>query len=69
MTTVAATARLLNPGSYDAAGFDPATQRLLRATIDWFEAKGKARITTEIHSDEWRTSSSSSRASRPSPRC
>jgi acyl-CoA dehydrogenase len=53
MTTVAATARLLNPGSFDAAAFDPATQRLLRATIDWFEAKGKTRITSEIHSDEW----------------
>ncbi|MCW2958261.1 MAG: hypothetical protein JWP18_1064 [Solirubrobacterales bacterium] len=53
MTTAAATARLFNPGSYDAAEFDPATQRLLRATIEWFEGKGKARITTEIHSDEW----------------
>jgi acyl-CoA dehydrogenase len=53
MTTAAATARLFNPGSYDAAAFDPATQRLLRATIEWFEGKGKARITTEIHSDEW----------------
>src|SRR4051794_15126260 len=53
MTTVAATARLLNPGTYDATEFDPATQRLLRATIDWFEAKGKARITAELNSDEW----------------
>ena len=44
MTIAATTTRLLNPASYDASEFDPATQRLLRATIDWFEAKGKARL-------------------------
>ena len=53
MATVAATQRLFNPGTYDAAEFDPATQRLLRATIDWFEAKGKARLTSEIRTDVW----------------
>ena len=55
MTTAAATAtaRLFNPANYDAAEFDEATQRLLRATIDWFEAKGKTRITAELNSDEW----------------
>ncbi len=53
MSTATATARLLNPATYDAAEFDPATQRLLRATIDWFEAKGKAAITAEIHTDAW----------------
>ncbi|MGE5407773.1 MAG: acyl-CoA dehydrogenase family protein [Syntrophothermus sp.] len=45
--------RLLNPRAYDAAEFDPATRRLFRATIDWFEAKGKARLTSEVHTDEW----------------
>ena len=40
--TATATGRLLNPATYDAAEFDAATQRLFRATIDWFEAKGKA---------------------------
>src|SRR5687767_2840307 len=53
MTTATVTARLLNPGSYDAAGFDPATRRLLRATIEWFEAKGKAALTREASSDDW----------------
>ena len=40
--TTSTTARLLNPSTYDAVEFDPATRRLFRATIDWFEAKGKA---------------------------
>ena len=53
MPTLTATTRLLNPGSYDAAEFDPATQRVLRATIDWFEAKGKSRLTAETRSDDW----------------
>jgi acyl-CoA dehydrogenase len=44
MTTATATARLLNPATYEGSGFDPETQRILRATIDWFEAKGKARL-------------------------
>jgi len=53
-TTVASTtARLLNPGTYDAAEFDPATRKLFRATIDWFEAKGKARLTAEVRTDVW----------------
>ena len=53
MTTATAASRLLNPTTYDAAEFDPATRRLLRATIDWFEAKGTARIAEEIRTDEW----------------
>ena len=53
MPTATATARLLNPASYEAAEFDPATQRLLRATIDWFEAKGKKRLTAETRTDGW----------------
>src|SRR5215213_7619258 len=53
MPTLTATTRLLNPGSYDAAEFDPATQRVLRATIDWFEAKGKATLTAEVRTDVW----------------
>src|SRR5215204_1391764 len=51
--TASTTARLLNPATYDAAEFDPATRRVLRATIDWFEAKGKAAITSEVRSDGW----------------
>src|SRR5215203_6711326 len=53
MPTLTATTRLLNPGSYEAAEFDPATRRVLRATIDWFEAKGKAAITSEVRTDLW----------------
>ncbi|MDH6679993.1 acyl-CoA dehydrogenase [Rhodococcus sp. LBL1] len=35
---------LLNPHDYDPTVFDPNTRRLLRATIDWFEARGKRRL-------------------------
>jgi acyl-CoA dehydrogenase len=53
MATATLTSRLLNPTAYEATEFDPATRRLLRATIDWFEAKGAARIAEEVRSDEW----------------
>jgi acyl-CoA dehydrogenase len=39
--TPAAIGRLFHPATYDPAEFDAATRRLLRATIDWFEARGK----------------------------
>ena len=51
--TASTTARLLNPGTYDATEFDPATRRVFRATIDWFEAKGKAALTSEVRTDVW----------------
>ena len=50
--TTAAT-RLLNPRTYEATEFDPATAKLFRATIDWFEGKGKARLTSEVRTDAW----------------
>ena len=55
MTTVTAqdTCRLLRPDRYDASEFDPATRRLLKATIDFFESKGKAAVMAETRSDEW----------------
>ncbi len=53
MTTATLTPRLFNPTTFDAAEFDPATQRLFRATIDWFEAKGQAQIAEEVRKDEW----------------
>src|SRR3954454_22008647 len=53
MTTATSTARLLNPGTYDGAEFDAATQRVLRATIDFFESKGKQRLIDEMHSEDW----------------
>ena len=52
-TAATATTRLLNPATYDAAEFDPATRRLLRATIAWFEAKGKGKLMAETRSDHW----------------
>ncbi len=53
MTTATLTPRLFNPTAFEAAEFDPATQRLFRATIDWFEAKGQERIAEEVRKDEW----------------
>ncbi|BBH67522.1 acyl-CoA dehydrogenase [Actinoplanes sp. OR16] len=44
---------LLNPHTYDPAHFDPETRRLLRATIDFFEERGKGRL-LQAHIDrEW----------------
>ena len=51
--TTSTTSRLLNPGTYDPVEFDPATRRLFRATIDWFEAKGKVALTAEVRTDVW----------------
>jgi acyl-CoA dehydrogenase len=53
MTIATGAARLFNPATYDGSEFDFETQRVLRATIDWFEAKGKARLLAESHTDEW----------------
>ncbi|WP_410621441.1 acyl-CoA dehydrogenase [Amycolatopsis sp. cmx-8-4] len=40
---------LLNPHEYDPAHFDAETRRLLRATIDWFEQRGKAKLAEDYH--------------------
>jgi len=40
---------LLNPRDYDPGHFDGETRRLLRATIDWFEQRGKAKLTEDYH--------------------
>src|SRR4051812_18543697 len=53
MPTATAAPGLFNPRLFDGSEFDPATQRLFRATIDWFEAKGKARLASETRSDTW----------------
>jgi acyl-CoA dehydrogenase len=44
-----ATELLLNPGGYDPRHFDPETRRLLRATIEWFEQRGKRKLTADYH--------------------
>jgi acyl-CoA dehydrogenase len=51
--TASTTSRLLNPGTYDPPELDPDTRRLLRATIAWFEAKGKTALTAEVRTDVW----------------
>jgi len=40
---------LFNPNTYDPAHFDAETRRLLRATIDWFEQRGKAKLLEDYH--------------------
>ncbi|MBB4685649.1 acyl-CoA dehydrogenase [Amycolatopsis jiangsuensis] len=46
---MSATSLLLNPHAYDPQRFDQETRRLLRATIDWFEARGKRKLTEDYH--------------------
>ena len=44
---------LLNPRTYDPADLDPEARRLLRATIEWFEARGKTELKRVHHEREW----------------
>ncbi|MFG2620802.1 acyl-CoA dehydrogenase family protein [Streptomyces sp. NPDC048507] len=44
---------LFNPRTYDPAHFDPETRRLLRATVDWFEARGKRRLIEDYRTRAW----------------
>ncbi|MFE6038940.1 acyl-CoA dehydrogenase [Streptomyces sp. NPDC056452] len=44
---------LFNPRTYDPAHFDPETRRLLRATIDWFEARGKKALLSDYIDRTW----------------
>ena len=46
-------ALLFNPRSYDPSHLDAETQRLLHATIDWFEGRGKRRIIAEDLERRW----------------
>jgi acyl-CoA dehydrogenase len=46
---------LLNPNTYDPAQFDAETRRLLRALIDWFEARGKTKLLQEDLEATWVT--------------
>lgn len=48
------TGRLLfNPTTYDPAQFDPETRRILRAVIDWFEARGKKQLLSDDLEAVW----------------
>lgn len=44
---------LLNPSTADYAHFDGETRRLLRATVDFFESQGKARLLQADLQAEW----------------
>lgn len=44
---------LFNPRTYDPAHFDPETRRLLRATVDWFEDRGKRKLLEDYRSRAW----------------
>ncbi|WP_181772153.1 acyl-CoA dehydrogenase [Amycolatopsis pittospori] len=40
---------LVHPHRYDPERFDAETRRLLRATIDWFESRGKRKLVADYH--------------------
>lgn len=44
---------LFNPTTYDPAQFDPETRRILRAVIDWFEARGKKQLLSDDLEAVW----------------
>lgn len=44
---------LFNPHTYDPTHFDAETRRLLRATIDWFEDRGKRRLIEDYRTRAW----------------
>lgn len=44
---------LFDPNSYDPQHFDAETRRLLRATIDWFEGRGKKRLLDDDLAARW----------------
>ncbi|MEO3761435.1 acyl-CoA dehydrogenase family protein [Mycobacterium sp. B14F4] len=44
---------LFNPNTYDPEQFDGVTRRLLRATIDWFEGRGKKRLLDDDLAARW----------------
>jgi acyl-CoA dehydrogenase len=46
---------LLDPNHYDPAHLDDETRRLLRATVDWFEARGKRQLIADAQERVWYT--------------
>ncbi|MGC5330176.1 acyl-CoA dehydrogenase family protein [Micromonospora sp. DT62] len=44
---------LLDPHSYDPTHLDDTTRRLLRATVDWFEGRGKKALLDSYDRHEW----------------
>ncbi|WP_069167610.1 acyl-CoA dehydrogenase family protein [Nocardia altamirensis] len=46
-------ALLFNPATYDPQQFDAETRRLLRATIEWFESRGKQQLLVDDADAVW----------------
>ncbi|MFI6999425.1 acyl-CoA dehydrogenase family protein [Nocardia sp. NPDC050175] len=46
-------ALLFNPATYDPQQFDAETRRLLRATIEWFESRGKQQLLADDADAVW----------------
>ncbi|MFI9510137.1 acyl-CoA dehydrogenase family protein [Nocardia sp. NPDC052566] len=46
-------ALLFNPATYDPQQFDAETRRLLKATIEWFESRGKVRLLADDADAVW----------------
>jgi acyl-CoA dehydrogenase len=44
---------LLNPRTDEPSELDPEARRLLRATVEWFESRGKAELKRAHHDREW----------------
>jgi acyl-CoA dehydrogenase len=44
---------LFNPATFDASGFDEETRRVLLATIEWFEQRGKVALKHHHHERTW----------------
>jgi len=44
---------LFNPRTYDGAGLDPESRRIMLATIDFFESRGKVALKENDHERRW----------------
>ncbi|SCE98092.1 acyl-CoA dehydrogenase [Micromonospora mirobrigensis] len=44
---------LLNPRTYDPTQLDDESRRLLRATVDWFESRGKRELVDSYNHQRW----------------
>ncbi len=49
----ATSTQVFNPSTYDPSAFDEKTQRLLLATIDFFESRGKVALKEADHERRW----------------
>ncbi len=44
---------LFNPRTYDGAGLDPESRRIMLATIEFFESRGKETLKEHDHERRW----------------